>query len=53
MSAEVGLGERYREGGVGGEVEGGVSFSPVSGRGVSYMRRGGLGARKHTSLPLY
>lgn len=33
VGAEVGLGEGYGEGGIGGEVEGGVSFSPVSGRG--------------------
>lgn len=31
MGAEVGLGEGDRERGVGGEVEGGVPFAPVSG----------------------
>ena len=33
MGAEVGLGEGDGEGGVGGEVEVGVAFAPVSGGG--------------------
>ena len=32
MGAEVGLGEGDGEGGVGGEVEGWVTFAPVPGR---------------------
>lgn len=32
MGAEVGLGEGDGEGGVGGEVKGGIAFAPVSGR---------------------
>lgn len=40
VGAEVGLGEGYGEGGVGREVEGWVSFSPVSGGGVSWTPRG-------------
>lgn len=31
MGAEVGLREGDGEGGIGGEVEGGVTFAPVSG----------------------
>ena len=30
MSAEIGLGEGDREGGIGGKVERGVTFAPVS-----------------------
>lgn len=32
VRAEVFLGEGYREGGVGGEIKGGIALAPVSGR---------------------
>ncbi len=40
MGAEVGLGEGDGEGGIGGEVEGGVTFAPVSVIGLLELLKG-------------
>lgn len=53
MGAEVGLGEGDRERGVGGEVEGGVPFAPVSGIILSVLLkrcRADLGVLDHRDV---
>ena len=44
MGAEVGLGEGDGEGGIGGEIQGRVTFAPVPGRNLSeLLNEGGEG----------